>query len=195
LNLSLEKLLEENRFQWVKNDLFYIFSLLEFKIDVGDGYFTLPLSKENIIFNLQRITGKSRETIIEDLDIFNNEFNEYIEIPEPEVYKYYQAAKPYDHPPSPGRKPCPEPENATLYYVLKSEIKEFSKRTLDKEVYDFEIFFNTIISQTNTIQDLLYLFLLKKICRKSIGKSYYSYERYDHTFQSSMNNGEDDLNY
>ena len=109
---NLQNLLEQERVRWVKEDLLPLFGLLDFVEDDGNGWFSLPLSKENLIRNLNRITGK-RESIIEgELKEFEKIFNDYIEVKEG-TYTYYTGIGHYTHPPR--TNPCPTPKTSTKF--------------------------------------------------------------------------------
>ena len=66
----LRELIEQHQFSWVKNELFPLLGLLNFKREIRNGFFSLPLSKENIIQNLHRITGKHRIDIEKEFGYF-----------------------------------------------------------------------------------------------------------------------------
>lgn len=152
-----------------------LFGLLDFENKVKNGLFVLPLSKENIIGNLQRITKKSKESIIKQLNEFIISFQNYINIPKPEIYTYYVSNNKYTHPPS--RNPCPDPKNSIQYFILKSEFQELSKKSLINQSIDSQELFKKLILKTNNIKDLLYLCILKYITNKNQYDKYYTFDK------------------
>lgn len=169
---NLQNLLEQETFRWVKEDLLPLFGLLDFVEDEGNGWFSLPRSKENLIRNLNRITGK-RESIIEGkLEEFEKSFSDYIEVKEG-TYKYNSGYRNYPHPPS--RNPCPTPETSTIYYILKPELADFSRNALNDLDFDQDEIFKVVISKVHTVEDLIYLYILKLSTERCRFQNYYRF--------------------
>lgn len=169
---NLQNLLEQERFRWVKEDLLPLFGLLDFVEEKGNGWFSLPLSKENLIRNLNRITGK-RESIIEgELEEFEKSFSDYIEVEEG-TYEYNSGYRNYPHPPS--RNPCPDPKTSTVYYILKPELADFSRNALDDLDFDQDEIFRAVISKIRTVKDLIYLYILKLSTERCRFQNYYRF--------------------
>jgi hypothetical protein len=172
---NLQNLLEQERFRWVKEDLLPLFGLLDFVEDEGNGWFSLPRSKENLIRNLNRITGK-RESIIEgELEEFEESFSDYIEVKEG-TYEYYTRYGHYSHPPS--RNPCPDPKTSTVYYILKPELADFSRNALNDLDFDQDEIFKVVISKVHTVEDLIYLYTLKLATERCKSQNYYQLPEY-----------------
>lgn len=169
---NLQNLLEQERFRWVKEDLLPLFGLLDFVEDDGNGWFSLPLSKENLIRNLNRITGKHESIIEGELEEFEKIFNDYIEVKKG-TYTHYTGIKHYTHPPS--RKPCPTPKTSTIYYILKPELVDFSRNALNDLDFDQDEIFRAVISKVRTVKDLIYLYILKLSTDKCRFQNYYRF--------------------
>ena len=168
----LEK--EENKF--IKENMLPLIALLNIKeeeiigeVDKKQTSFTLPLSKENIIYNLKEITQESRTFIINQLDAFEERFNNYIEINEKEYIYYALTNK--RHSDSLSRNNCNDQDNSTKYYILHKELEEISRETLDN--IHFKDIVTYINSKISTIEELIYLSLLKIIISKTLYPNYY----------------------
>lgn len=166
--------MEQEKFKWVKQDLLPLFGLLDFVEKEENGFFSLPLSKENLIRNLIRITRKPKSVIERELEDFEKNFDDYIEIKDG-TYSYRTGCTIRNHPPS--RSPCPTPEKSTIYYILKSELVSTSRNEIEKLDSEPEKIFNEIISRVQTIEDLIYISLLKYyITEKCLLHDYYPFE-------------------
>jgi len=122
----------------------------------------LPLSKENLIENLERVRNKPRALIDKDLSEFEKTFSEYVEI-EQGNYSYHTATTTRNHPPS--RNPCPNPSDSPKSYVLKPSIIDQSDKELASISVDLECILNRTLSNIETTEDLLYLSVLENICQ------------------------------
>ena len=165
--------MKQEEFKWVKQDLLPLFGLSDFVEKEENGFFSLPLSKENLIRNLIRITQKPKSVIEGELEDFEKNFDDYIEIKEG-TYSYRTGCTIRNHPPS--RSPCPTPEKSTIYYILKSELVSASRNELEKLDSEPEKIFNDIISRVQTIEDLIYISLHKYITEKCLLHDYYPFE-------------------
>ncbi len=172
-NHNLHNLIEQEKFKWVKQDLLPLFGLLNFVVKEKDGFFSLPLSKENLIRNLVRITQKHNSVIERELEDFEKNFDDYIEIKE-DSYQYRTSCKIQNHPPS--RSPCPTPEKSTIYYILKPELVDASRNELGNLDSEPKKIFNEIISKVQTVEDLIYISLLKYITDKCRLHDYHPFE-------------------
>lgn len=171
-NQKLQYLLREEKFGWVKQDLLPLFALLDFGEEDGNGFFTIPLSKENIIHNLKRITRRSIPIIEQELEEFEQEFSEYIEIKKG-TYEYSTGNTTQIHPP---RTRCSNPDTSTTYYNLKPELVKVSRNRLENLVSEPPRIFNEMISTVCTIKDLIYIGILKYIMEKCSLQDYYPFE-------------------
>ncbi|RKY39850.1 MAG: hypothetical protein DRP85_09510, partial [Candidatus Makaraimicrobium thalassicum] len=169
---NLQNLLGQEKFRWVKEDLLPLFGLLDFVEDEGNGWFSLPRSKENLIRNLNRITGK-RESVIEgELEEFEKSFSDYIGVKEG-TYEYNSGYRNYPHPPS--RNPCPDPKTSTVYYILKPELADFSRNALNDLDFDQDKIFKVVISKVHTVEDMIYLYILKLATERCKSQNYYRF--------------------
>ncbi|MFW9881204.1 MAG: hypothetical protein ACFFG0_49705 [Candidatus Thorarchaeota archaeon] len=173
-NEDLRELFEENRFSWVKNELFPLFGLLNFKKEIRNGYFSLPLSKENIIRNLHRITGKHRINIEKELDKFVITVgNGYIEGKSKE-YAYDTGSTLKNHSSIP--KKCQEPYLSEIFYNLDPHLMEISLKALNKLEFNSQEIVSEIIQNVKTNNDLLWIYLLGRITEECISKRFYRFE-------------------
>lgn len=169
---DLNVLLNQEDFQWVRDQLFPILSLLNLDEEIKNGYFTLPLSKENVIHNLKRVTKKNVNEITDQLEEFEENFREYIDINK-DIYEYYTGVNTYYHPPR--KNPCPDQENSAIYYILDSEIKNHINEIYRNLEINIEEIIKEISSNVKTHLDLLHLRILKNIVKKNKFNNFFNY--------------------
>ena len=170
---DLNMLLNQEDFKWVRNQLFPILNLLNLDKEVLNGYFTLPLSKENVIHNLKRVTKKNVSEIRSQLEEFEDNFSEFIDINK-DNYEYYTGFNTYNHPPR--KNPCPDQENSAIYYILDSEIKNRIYETYKNLEINIEDIIKEISSKVKTHLDLIHLGILKNIIKKNKFNNFFNYD-------------------
>lgn len=173
---DLNVLLNQEDFQWVRDQLFPILSLLNLDEEIKNGYFTLPLSKENVIHNLKRVTKKNVNKIRDQLEEFEENFSEYLDINKG-VYEYYTGVNTYYHPPR--KNPCPDQENSAIYYILDSEIKNHINEIYRNLEINIEEIIKEILSNVKTHLDLLHLRILKNLVKKNKFNNIFNYNLKD----------------
>lgn len=170
-NADIEKIIQNTNNKTLTQDLLPLLELLNFIEDERNGYFSLPLSKENLIENLKRITQKHPRYIKTELDNFENEFHAYLDIKKGE-YQYNTGITIRRHPPP--KNDCDE--NSTLYYILKPELVNASRTALNNIEFDREGLFNEIFHKIRITEDLIYFEMLKRISEICINNDYCHYE-------------------
>ncbi len=167
----MRKLLEKKEFEWVKNKLLPLFGLINIGNREEDGkfgkYFIIPLSKENIIYNLIRTTQYGKEEINSKLKEFEKRFDKFIDIKEKSNKLIYHAPSRRKH--SSVTRKCLDPEDLGLsseFYILREELATLSKRTIDSLGFNTNKIFRKLIHNTTTINQVILLALLSEITDK-----------------------------
>ncbi|MHA1285406.1 MAG: hypothetical protein ACTSQP_23125 [Promethearchaeota archaeon] len=166
---DLNQLLEQQKFKWVKTDLLPLLGLLDFFEDSGNGFFFLTTSKENLIRNLRRVEKIPELIIKERLEKFEKEFesNGFIRVEKGKNYEYWTSYT-YKH-----NSVCKNSIMATTHYVLTPELMKKSLKALQDLDFDINKIFKDIISNIKTINDLLYIGLLKRITERFEFEDFY----------------------
>jgi len=162
---SFQSLIEDEKNEWIYNNLFPLMSILNIGEDAfqGDRFnFTFPLSKENLIDNLNRITNKHEKLIIEELNKFEDAFQKYIDI------KIISSDEKYKHVPRRSKNSywhvinhCNSSKDSEVFYILKDELVKESRKGLEKLKFNPNLINKSIIQNVRSIGDLLYLAILK----------------------------------
>ncbi len=173
---KLKKLLEKSDFEWVKKDLLPLIGLLNVGNKINNGkfgrFFLFPLSKENIVNNLIRLTQNTKEQIVLKLKEFEETFKDYIKLKSKSLtYGKSSQRKHYS-----VKRKCVDSEDLDFtseYYELKPEITELSNKTIENLKFDTKEIYTQLIQNTHTFNHLILLALFREIVRKLSYNIYY----------------------
>ncbi len=174
----MKKLLQKQEFQWVKEKLLPLFGLLNIgnrriKGNIGE-LFIFPMSKENIIFNLMRITNKEKNEVIKLLKQFEKKFQNFVNTESKKNELIYYTSSPRKHF-SVSRK-CLNSNDldfSSEYYVLKKKLEELSRKSIENLTFNAEEIYQTLIHNSHTINHLIILALLTNITRVLFYEKFY----------------------
>jgi len=178
--LNIKESVKLNARDQIKEELLSVTALVNFPPDIENGYLTFPTSVENIIRNLRRIYHYSKDQARENLLEFKKKYNSCFEFKPSQTYIYYTLEnKEHPHPVSKSRNPCPEPvEDSTAYFEFKNKWNEHSLESLDAESpIDVVELITSVKSNITKVNELLYLWILLKVCEISIKNRYYPFEK------------------
>ncbi len=170
--LTLRALIDKEELKWVKEDLIPLINLLNIgekgENQEGGYYYRLPLSKENLIRNLIRILGNPESLILEELNAFQKEFNEFINTSDTTEMNYRYETR-YSKGWHKGYK-CTG-KNSEVFFKLDSDMRKEFKIIDQNREFDSQEIFNQIISalslnDTVEVKNLIYLGILKTIFKK-----------------------------
>jgi hypothetical protein len=179
VRLSLTELLNIEENSWVREDLLPILGLLtlEETYTKGKGYFVLPLSKENILLNLNRFTPYNYMNQ-QNLEKFEKIFKDHIELPLPKRFEY-KATPTMVHPLPASKTPCKENMRgiSSQYYNLTPELYNLAKITIDHHIQeiDIETYVNDLLTKIKSIGHILYVLIMLKIMEVSKDNRYYCF--------------------
>lgn len=162
---SFQTLIEDEKNEWICKNLFPLISVLNIGEDAfqGDRFkFSFPLSKENLIDNLKRITNKHEKLINEELNKFDDVFQKYFDI------KVISSDEKYKHVPRGSKNSywhniylCNSSKDSEIFYILKDELVNESRKALEKLKFNPKLILKSIIQNVRSVEDLLYLAILK----------------------------------
>ena len=173
-NTELSSLIEQDEYKWVKDDLLPLFGLLDIVDEASNGFFMLPRSKENLILNLQRMTRLHKSILEKRLDSFEFAFEKDAPSDSDSFEFHTDSGTTRKHPPS--RTPCPWPIQATKFYTISPRMAVLSRRAIESLEYDAGPIISSILSRVTTIEDLLYLYILRQTAQKSRGNYHYPFD-------------------
>ncbi|HEC39759.1 hypothetical protein LCGC14_1154950 [marine sediment metagenome] len=162
---SFQTLIEDEKNEWICKNLFPLLSIL----NIGEGAFqsgrfnfTFPLSKENLIENLNRITNKHQKLINKELSKFDEVFKKYFDI------KIISNDEKYKHVPRGSKNSywhaidhCNSSKDSEIFYILKDQLTNESRKDLENLKFNPDLILKSIIQNVRSIEDLLYLAILK----------------------------------
>lgn len=180
--IKLKFLLDNEKSKWIKENLLPIIGLLNYPergIPIKEYYyrsfhFALPLSRENLLNNLTRISQDPKSFIENQLKEFENIYSDFFSIGSITDLDYKYKTK-YNEYPHPSDNCNGEKEYSEYFYKLQKELSDLSREELNKSLFNINEIFDFIISNAVTVYDLVYVFLLKKAFKKSALDDFYSF--------------------
>ncbi len=180
-DLTLKKLIENEKFEWLRKNLLPLMCILNINEEAIQDYrfhFTFPLSKENLIENLRRITNKHVKLIIEEFNKFDDAFQMFFE------FKIISGDDKYKHIPPRSKNSywhkiyhCNSTKDSEISYFLGFELDEVSKIALKDLNLNSNSILTKIIKNIHCIEDLIYLGIISFITRENQYNTKFNFEK------------------
>ncbi len=210
---KLDKLLDEDKNKWIKDNLLEILGLLNLgneSILIAEKYFrsyrfTIPLSIENLIYNMQRVTQHHESLVIEDIKEFIKNFKGYFVLNQKEFVYTTETGNTKKHPPSNceitingkfQKITHPDTSKSQTELILKQDLLELAKNSVSNQKFDSNIILNKIKTEMTSVKDLLYLAILSKIFEINKSQNFYNYDgdaKYDLSVVMEISNIDEDV--